>query len=162
MSKQLSMVTRYYFKCPLSTTHKAHPVGEAGTVGHSIHPKITDKIRELVSENITSPKVMRKCLEQYVEKEMFGGDAAQQKPRRSNRRYYPSRQDLRSHIARAISASKYCGDDKESLKRKVDQWRHESPKYKFYLRTRDDDMDGNESKFKFVHQEEAKAVKATP
>ena len=147
-------VTRHYFKVPLSTAHRAHPVGEAGTVGHSLHPKIASKIRELVSENITNADVVRKCLEQYVEKEMFGGPAAHQKPRRSNRRYYPSRQDLRSHIARAVSASKYCDDDQESLRRKVEQWSHDSPTSKFFLRTRDDDKDGNESKFMFVHQEE--------
>ena len=33
---------------------------------------------------VTSPEVVRKCLEQYREKKMFGGDAAQQKPRRFN------------------------------------------------------------------------------
>lgn len=154
IGKHLKTVKRYYFKLPLSTRHEAHPVGEAGTIGHSIHPKITSKIRELVGENITSTDVVRKCLEQYAQKEMFGGNAAQQKPIKSNRRYYPSRQDLRSHVARAISASKYCGDDQESLKGKVDQWCCESPTSKFYIRTRDDNTDGNESKFMFVHQEE--------
>ena len=154
IGKHLKTVKRYYFKLPLSARHEAHPVGEAGTIGHSIHPQIASKIRELVGENITSPDVVRKCLEQYVEKEMFGGNAAQKKPIKSSRRYYPSRQDLRIHIARAISASKYCGDDQESLKRKVDQWFRESPTSKFYIRTRDDDMNGNESKFMFVHQEE--------
>ena len=59
-------------KLPLSTSHETHPVGEAGTVGHSIHPKIADKICELVNKNTTSSDVVRKCLEQYVEKEMFG------------------------------------------------------------------------------------------
>ena len=98
---------------------------KAATIGHSIHPKIASKIRELVSENITSPDVVRKCLEQYVDKEMFGSHEGHQKPRKSNRRYYPSRQDLRSHIARAISASKYCGDNQESLKRKIEQWRRD-------------------------------------
>ena len=119
-----------------------------------MHPKIAHKIRELVSENITGPDLVRKCLEQYVEKEMFGSRPSHQKPRRSNRRYYPSRQDLRSHIARAVSASKYCADDQESLKRKIDQWSHDSPTSKFYFRTRDEDKDGNETKFLFVHQEE--------
>ena len=98
---------------------------KAATIGHSIHPKIASKIRELVSENITSPDVVRKCLEQYVDKEMFGSHEGHQKPRKSNRRYYPSRQDLRSHIPRAISASKYCGDNQESLKRKIEQWRRD-------------------------------------
>ncbi len=148
--KRLSTTNRFYFKLPLSIAHRVHPVGEAGTVGHSTHPKIASKIRELVSDNITSPDVIRKCLEQYVEKEMFPGH---QKPRKSNRRYFPSRQDLRSHIARAISANKYCGDDQESLKRKVKQWRQDSPSTRFYLRTRDEKDDGGESKFLFVHQE---------
>ena len=95
----LRTVTRHYFKVPLSTAHRAHPVGEACTVGHSLQAKIASKIHELVSENITNADVVRKCLEQYAEKEMFGGPAAHQKPKRSNRRYYPSRQDVRSHIA---------------------------------------------------------------
>ena len=85
---------------------------------------------------------------------MFGSHEGHQKPRKSNRRYYPSRQDLRSHIARAISASKYCGDDQESLKRKIEQWRRDSPSSKFYFRTRDEVKDGDETKFLFVHQEE--------
>ena len=152
--KRLRTTTRFYFRLPLSTAHKVHPVGEAATIGHSIHPKIASKIRELVSENITSPDVVRKCLEQYVDKEMFGSHEGHQKPRKSNRRYYPSRQDLRGHIARAISASKYCGDDQESLKRKIEQWRRDSPSSKFYFRTRDEVKDGDETKFLFVHQEE--------
>lgn len=85
IGKHLKTVKRYYFKLPLSTRHEAHPVGEAGTIGHSVHPKIASKIRELVGKNITSPDVVRKCLEQYVQKEMFGGNAAQQKPIKSNR-----------------------------------------------------------------------------
>ena len=83
---------------------------------------------------------------------MFGGVTAEHKPKRSSQRYYPSRQDLRSHIARANSATKPCSHDQEALKRKVDQWCLESPTSKFYLRTRDQDMDNNESKFMFVHQ----------
>ena len=82
--KRLRTTTRFYFRLPLSTAHKVHPVGEAATIGHSIHPKIASKIRELVSENITSPDVVRKCLEQYVDKEMFGSHEGHQKPRKSN------------------------------------------------------------------------------
>ena len=134
--KRLRTTTRFYFRLPLSTAHKVHPVGQVATIGHFIHPKIESKIREPVSGNITSPDVVRKCLEQKVDKEMFGSHEGHQKPRKSNRRYYPSRQDLRSHIARAISASKYCGDDQESLKRKTEQWRCDSPSSKFYFRTR--------------------------
>ena len=107
----LRTVTRHYFKVPLSTAHTAHSAGEAGTVGHSLHPKMASKICELVSENITNADVVTKCLEQYVEKEMFGGHAADQKPKHSNQRYYLSQRDLQSHRARAVSASKYCNDN---------------------------------------------------
>ena len=65
--KLLRTTTRFYFRLPLSTAHIVHPVGEAATVAHSIHLKITSKICELVSENITSPDVVWKCSEQYVD-----------------------------------------------------------------------------------------------
>ena len=99
--KHLRTTTRFYFRLPLSTAHKVHPVGEAATVAHSIHLKITSKICELVSENITSPDVVWKCSEQYVDKEMFGSHEGHQKSQKSNGRYYLSHQDLQSHIAPA-------------------------------------------------------------
>ena len=70
--KRLRTTTRFYFRLPLSTAHKVHPVGQVATIGHFIHPKIESKIREPVSGNITSPDVVRKCLEQKIDKEMFG------------------------------------------------------------------------------------------
>ena len=149
--KRLRTTTRFYFRLPLSTAHKVHPVGQVATVGHFIHPKIESKIREPVSGNITSPDVVRKCLEQKTDKEMFGSHEGHQKPRKLNWRYFPVRQDLRSHVARAISASKYYGDDQESLKRKTKQWRCDSPSSKFYFRTRDEVKDGDETKFLFAH-----------
>ena len=42
--------------------------------------------------------------------------------------------------------SKYCSDDQESRRRKEEQWSHDSPTSKFFLKSRDDDKDGNESK----------------
>ena len=119
--KHLRTTTRFYFRLPLSTAHKVHPVGEAATVAHSIHLKITSKICELVSENITSPDVVWKCSEQYFDKEMFGSHEGHQKSQKSNGRYYPSHQDLQSHIAPTISTSKHCGDDQESLKHKIEE-----------------------------------------
>ena len=87
-------------------------ISEAAAVAHSIHLKITSKICELVNQNITSPDVVWKCSEQYVDKEMFGSHEGHQKPQKSNGRYNPSHQDLQSHIAPAISTSKHCGDGK--------------------------------------------------
>ena len=143
---------RYYFKIPLMLEHTSHPVGKSATVSHYVDGKVIDKIHELVSTNITNPVMVSKCLEQYVEKELFGNSS--EKPSKSNRRYYPSRQDLRNHIAKAISVNKYSCDDQESLRVKVDEWKKKSPNSNYFLRTRDEVSGFKETKFLFVHQEE--------
>ncbi|CAB4010225.1 Hypothetical predicted protein [Paramuricea clavata] len=109
----------YYFKIPLMLEHTSHPVGKSATVSHYVDGKVIDKIHELVSKNITNPVIVSKCLEQYIEKELFGNSS--EKPSKSNRRYYPSRQDLRNHIAKAISVNKYSCDFQESLRVK-EEW----------------------------------------
>lgn len=117
--KSMTTVQRYFFRIPLTLEHTSHPVGRSATVGQSVDAKVIEKIHELVASNITNPVMVSKCLEQYVEKELFVNSS--QKPSKSNRRYYPSRQDLRNHIAKAISVTKYSCDDQESLKVKVDE-----------------------------------------
>lgn len=86
----------------------------------------------------------------------------QRSRKKTNRRYYPSRKDLRNHIARAISGQKYCDDDQESLCLKIHDWQERSPQMKFFYRTRDDPPvssyptrkhSSEESAFLFVHQE---------
>jgi hypothetical protein len=154
-NKSMVNVMRYYIKIPLMMEHKAHPVGHTATVGHYVDGKVSDKIHELVASNITSPVMVSKYLEQYVEKELFG--TSSQKPSKANCRYYPSKQDLRNHIAKAIRVSKYSCDDQESLKKKVEEWEKASPKSNYFVRTQDEvTVNGvtKENKFLFVHQEE--------
>ena len=151
-NKNMTTIMRYYFKIPLMLEHTSHPVGKSATVSHCVDGKVIDKIHELVSTNITNPVMVSKCLEQYVEKELFGNSS--EKPSKSNRRYYPSRQDLRNHIPKAISVNKYSCDDQESLRVKVDEWKKKSPNSNYFLRTRDEVSGFKETKFLFVHQEE--------
>ena len=110
-SSNMTTIHRYYFKIPLTLEYMSHPAGKSVTVGYYVDGKVIDKIHELVSKNITNPVMVSKCLEQYVEKELFGESS--QKPSMSNCRYYPSKQDLRNHIANAISLNKYSCDDQE-------------------------------------------------
>ena len=67
-----------------------------------------------------------------------------------------------NHIARTISAQKYCDDDQESLRLKISDWKERSPQTRFFYRTRDDPPasseqtgknSSEESGFLFVHQE---------
>lgn len=121
--------------------------------------RIINKIYDLVGKGVTRPDEVRRCLEEYVERELFATLSPQERPKKSNRKYYPTRQDLRNHITKAISASKYCKDDQESLRQKVLEWQTAGTgKFQYRPKGREaDNSTGKESqctaKFLFVHQE---------
>lgn len=83
---------------------------------------------------------------------------AKERPKTSCRKYYPTRQDLRNHIAKAIAAQKYCKDDQESLRHKVDSWKANGTCNIFYRPTGKNDANDSAlntaEKFLFVHQEQ--------
>ena len=95
---------------------------------------------------------------EYVEKEILANMTVEERPKISCRKYYPTKHDLRNHIARAIAAQKYCKDDQESLRHKVESWKASRNFNVFYRPTGKDDANGcaleTEQKFLFVHQEE--------
>ena len=80
---------------------------------------------------------MQRSLDKYVREDLFSGHPEERRPKKTNRRYYPCRQDLRNHIAKAISAVKYCDDDQEALGKKIEDWQTKSPKSNFFYRARD-------------------------
>ena len=104
---------------------------------------------------------MQRSLDKYVREDLFSGHPEKRRPKKTNSRYYPYRQDVRNHIAKAISAVKYCDDDQEALGRKIEDWQTKSPKSNFFYRTRDaviNEKDEprpgtSEETFPFVHQE---------
>ena len=113
-----------------------------------------------LQKSITSLGEVKRCLDQFLKKELFCDVPDSKKPRKTHRRYYPSRKDLRNHIARAISAQKYSNDDQESLRQKIEDWRKQSPQSKYFYRPREDPSDkgdktdsSEEKFFFFVHQE---------
>ena len=118
----INTVMHYHLKIPLSTEHQGHPIGASASINHCVDRRIINKIYDLVGKGVTRPNEVRRCLEEYVERELFATLPPQERPKRSNRKYYPTRQDLRNHITKAISASKYCKDDQESLRQKVLEW----------------------------------------
>ena len=127
-------MSRFYVRIPLCFFDLNHPVGESATMGQYVDKRILDKIYELASHNVTNVAEVKRCLDRYVENEVFGDVADAKKPKKTNRRYYPSRKDLRNHI----SAQKYCDDDQESLRLKIRDWQERSPQTRFFYRTRDD------------------------
>lgn len=155
---------RHHIRVPLSSIHKGHPVGETAGMNQNIDKRIIDKIFERVGKGVTNIAEVKRSIEEFVDKELFCGTPADKRPRLSNRRYYPTKIDLRNHVSRAIAAQKYCKDDQESLRRKVEEWQAQSPTTKFFFRphrkqTEEDDENKPEEalpqqNFLFVHQEE--------
>lgn len=153
--------SRHYMKIPLSKEHLGHPIGESSLVNQVIDKRIIERIYELVKKNITGVKEVKRCLDEFVEKELFSGAPKHTWPSKTNRRFYPSSKDLRNHISKAIAAGKYCDDDQESLLRKITDLKKSSPSTRFFLRTQEgepnyfgDNVPTRSNNFLFVHQEE--------
>ena len=144
-------MTRYYVKLPFCSEHHGYPIGASATINHCVDRRIIRKIYDLVQKGVTRPDEVKRCLDEFVEREVFADVAPQDRPKRSSRKYYPTRQDLRNHITKAIAASKYCKDDQESLLEKVREWQTDGPRNCFY-RPKGKENDRGE-KFLFVHQE---------
>ena len=124
---------RFYVKLPLCCEHKGHPIGGEATINQLVDKKIISKIYELVNgKGITRPDEIKGYLDDCVERDLFPIQA--NRPKKTNRRYYPTRQDLRNHIAKAICASKCCKDDQESLRIKLDDWKVSGSTANFFFR----------------------------
>lgn len=139
--ESLRTMTRFYVKISLSVIHFYHHLGAAATIGQYVDKRILEKVFELVQKSITSLGEVKRCLDQFLKRELFCDVPDSKKPRKTNRRYYPSRKDLRNHIARAISAQKYSNDDQESLRQRIEDWRKQSPQSKYFYRPREDPSD---------------------
>ena len=117
---KMNLSARFYLKIPLSSVYLNHPLAAAAMIGQYVDKRVVQKVYDLVKLSITNVGEVKRSLDQFVESEIFGDVPGSKNPRKTNRRYYPCRKDLRNHIARAISSLKYASDDQESLRHKVD------------------------------------------
>ena len=107
--------TRFHLKIPLSFSHVNHPVRDLSTIGQYVDKRVVDKFYDLINQNITNFSELQRSLDKYVREDLFSGHPEERRPKKTNRRYYPCRQEVRNHIAKAISAVKYYDDDQEAL-----------------------------------------------
>jgi len=114
---------------------------------------------------VTNIGEVKRSIADSVEKELFRGVPVDKRPRLSNRRYHPTKRDLRNHVSRAIAAQKYSKDDQESSGRKIEEWQENSPSSRFFFRPhhakqteeaqdKKAEEDQPQQKFLFIHQEE--------
>jgi hypothetical protein len=122
-----SMERRYYVKIPLSAAHSGHPVGaECTTTGHRVDERVKNKIHDLVKCNVKNVAEIKRCLDVYVEDNLFAGAPDSEKPKKGNRRYYPRKKDIRNHIAKASNSFRDSTDNQESLQTTIAEWQDES------------------------------------
>lgn len=69
--ESLRTMTRFYVKIPLSAIHLYHPLGAAATIGQYLDKRILEKVFELVQKSITNLGEVKRCLDQFVERELF-------------------------------------------------------------------------------------------
>ncbi|XP_043931026.1 calcium-responsive transcription factor [Protopterus annectens] len=70
-------------------------VNESSPASSRLHPRVSDKIRELVSQGIHQVYAVRKQLRKFVERELFKPDEV---PERHNLSFFPTVNDIKNHI----------------------------------------------------------------
>lgn len=74
---------------------------------------------------------MRRHLRGVVEREMFARKAM---PPLANRRFYPTKKDIRNHIYRATIKQRFSNCDQTNVSKMVDKWVQHNPDDKLYFR----------------------------
>ena len=118
------------------------------------------RISKVILERVTDIEEIKRALADYVEKEIFQDAPQHERPQRTNRKFYPRGIDIRNHMFQVVLSQRYCKDDQESLRRKVEEWQASSSGSKFFYCTcqsKDGDTDPGKSEdedtFLFVHRE---------
>ena len=122
---------RFFVVLPTKEAHQSvHPT--EGPIGYAqrMHPKLAEKIQDLVSEGITSVPEVTRALKYFVNHTL----CPDFKPNISDRAYYPTADDIRNHIYRAQKSCQLSHLDQENLRMKIEEWRKENPEKLFLFR----------------------------
>lgn len=87
-------------------------------------PRLRAQIKELVDEGVRGVNETRRHLRHYVSKVLFKEGPV---PPRSNRRFFPSKVDLRNCIYESVVKNRWSKMDQENLEKKTEEWKRESP-----------------------------------
>ena len=155
-------ITKYHVLLPTEEAHHSiHETKGAAGYAQRVHPKLVEKIYELVSEGITDTQEVKRALKHYT----LHALCPEQKPELMDRAYYPTNTDIRNHVYKAQRACQLSKLDQENLQLKIEQWQKQSPHSHFHFRPYKSTLDNDnecrvleeESKYTqtllYVHQE---------
>ena len=106
---------------PSNEAYSEHRIGLEAIHAQKIHPKVAQKIIEMVTSGITDTSEVRRSLKYFVDNNLC--KEIGHKPNPHDRAFYPLKQDIINYIGmakRAINLSKF---DQENLQIKVEQWK---------------------------------------
>ena len=86
---------------------------------------------KLVGEGVTQVRKMEHHIKIFVKDELFRGE---QLPPITSRRFFPIRNDIRSHMYHATVQNRLAKLDQQNLDLKIKQWRIQSPNDSFFFR----------------------------
>ena len=125
-------VEKKYFVSLLTEAahHQTHPTGGMHGMAQKVHPQVAEKIRELVSEGITDTSSVSRMLRHYVNHHL----CQEEKPNPSDRAYYPTKDDIKSHVHQAKQALQLSKLDQKNLELKLPKWKSEHPDSHIFFR----------------------------
>ena len=109
--------------------HTFHQTHGAASYAQRVHPKLIEKIYELVFEGVTDLQEVNP-LRYYVTHVLCSSDF---KPDLTDRSCYPTSTDIRNHIYKAQQACQLSKFDRENLQLKMETWKKENPKSLFHF-----------------------------
>ncbi|XP_078349678.1 uncharacterized protein LOC144634557 [Oculina patagonica] len=115
---------RVYIYLPRPTEHSQHVTGENAGFLQRMDPRLRAQIKELVDEGVRGVNEMRRHLRHYVTKIIFKEGPV---PSKSNRRFFPSKVDIRNTIYECVVKNRYSKVDQENLEKKIQDWKQENP-----------------------------------
>ena len=124
-------VRKYYVSLPSTEAHHTtHPTGGVYRMAQKVHPKLLEKIHQLVSEGVTVVSEMKRALDHYVKYELCRDSL----PDPNDRAYHPTNNDIKNHIYRAKSKLQLSKFDQENLRLKINEWQKTTPSTMFFFR----------------------------
>ena len=115
--KSLQTCTKYHVLLPTEEAHHSfHETKGAAGYAQRMHPKLTEKVYELVSEGVTDTQEVKRALKHYTMHVL----CPENKPEITDRAYYPTTVDIRNHIYRAQRACQLSKLDQENLQLRID------------------------------------------
>ena len=155
--EKVNQVTKYHLLLPTEQAHHSfHPTHGPASYAQRTHPKLIEKIYELVTEGITEVQEVKRALKHHVLHVL----CPETKPELTDRAYFPTTVDVRNHIYKAQRACQLSKLDQENLKLKVEQWRKDSPGSSFFFcpyKEAEEENGGTKESFEqnllYVHQE---------